>query len=52
MNKIIENIFITIMAVWMLASFIDCIICGQLAWHTTVELQQWNIGLIVYNWIK
>lgn len=52
MKQTIENIIITILVLWIVASVVDFVICGQLAWHTTVELQEWNIGLIVYNWIK
>jgi hypothetical protein len=52
MKRIIENIFVIIMAIWTVASFIDFVVCGQLAWHTTVELQKWNIGLIIYNWMQ
>lgn len=50
-NKIVNCIMI-IIAIWIIASVVDFVVCGQLAWHTSVELQEWNIGLIVYNWIK
>lgn len=52
MKQIIENIIITILALWVVASVVDFVICGQLALHTSTELQEWNVGLIVYNWIK
>ena len=52
MKKIIEHIIIAILTIWLIASMVDFIVCGQVAWRTSVELQEWNVGLIVYNWIK
>lgn len=47
-----KNFIMTIVSIWVIASIIDFMVCGQAAWHTSVELQEWNVGLIVYNWMK
>ena len=50
-NKVVSFIMV-IATIWIIASMVDFIVCGQVAWHTSVELQEWNVGLIVYNWIR
>ena len=50
MTKRIEYIFNTIMIIYIIASFADLIICGQMAWHKDVELASWNFIKIILSW--